>query len=642
MAIARIKKVRILSYQENKERLLSFLQNQGTVQIISTKEPDFLENILVDTSYLKEDLKSIKEILDFLKPYIEFKTELFLTEEEFNLLVRGFDFKGFISQIKKIKEEFRDLENRKQALLKEKEALAVWGCLDLELGQLLPTRYTETILGYLPRKRYAKFLNEIGSFKLYVKEACEDRSNRYILIVCLIEEKEKLFSLLERFNFVFISLPYRKVKVRDILKEIQEEMLIIEERFITLKNELVTLAKATPKLMATYDYLLNLRQRQQIQENLKVTKTTFIVTGWIQEKNIPSLKKALDFNFKDSMLFINDPSIYEVVPVALENKRLFRPFEVVTEVFGVPRYGWIDPTAYLTIFFILSLGLCLTDAGYGIILALGAYLGLKRWHGSTTIKKLLQLFLICGLFTVFTGAIFGSWFGNLLDKNMWVKSIKDKVIIFDPLKQPLNFLFLSLGFGFLQILFGLFLRFIKELKEGIYFEALFRELPSILIQLALPLGLLIMFGFISKGLLWIVLAWLGLGAFLISLYQFKTQKGFALRLFWIIYGLYGIIAGNFLADTLSFCRIFALGLTTSLLATAINEIYFMLPFFLRAVLIPGFILVHLLNLAINLLGAYVHTCRLQYLEFFTKFFEGQQEVFKPFKKEFEFVRLKGG
>lgn len=130
-----------------------------------------------------------------------------------------------------------------------------------------------------------------------------------------------------------------------------------------------------------------------------------------------------------------------------------------------------------------------------------------------------------------------------------------------------------------------------------------------------------------------------LGSLLIIIYQCKTQRELALKIFWSIYGLYGIIVGNFLADTLSFCRIFALGLTTSLLATAINEIYFILPQILRLVLIPGFVLTHLLNLGINLLGAYVHTSRLQYLEFFTKFFESQEEPFRPFKREFEFVQL---
>jgi V/A-type H+-transporting ATPase subunit I len=236
----------------------------------------------------------------------------------------------------------------------------------------------------------------------------------------------------------------------------------------------------------------------------------------------------------------------------------------------------------------------------------------------------------------------GAWFGNLLDKNLFIKSIKDRIMLFDPLKQPLNFLFLSLALGFSQITFGIFLRFFKELKNNLYFQAFFLQLPSILLQISLLILAFIFLKIFPKRILPIAGFVFILSSLLIILYQFKSQKEFVLKVFWSIYSLYGIIAGNFLADTLSFCRIFALGLTTSLLATAINEIYFILPGILKTILIPAFILAHILNLGINLLGAYVHTSRLQYLEFFTKFFESQEEAFKPFKREFNFIQIEKG
>lgn len=639
MAISRIKKIRIISYQEEKDRLVDYLQDKGIIQIISTKEFPFLENLSVSTLDLKENLENIKEALEFLKSFSEDLERVFLTEEEFKSLIKEFDYNGFLKRLSQIRKEIEDLNSLKVKLNQDYENLILWKNLDLPLEYLLPTLCTETILGFLPKKKYQNFINQIYPLKIYFKEINQDKTKKYILITYLIEDQQNLFSIFKKFGFNIITLPYKKGRICDILKNIQRELKDIDEKFLFLKESLKKLALNRPKLMAIYDYLLNIKNKLDIQENFKMTKSSILIEGWIKTKDIESLKRDLNLNFKETEIFISEPSAKEKVPVALENKELFRPFEVVTNLYGKPLYGWIDPTPYLAIFFVISLAFCLTDAGYGILLAVGSYFILRKFKLRENTKRFLKLFLICGLFTIVTGALVGSWFGNLLDKNLFIKTIKDKIMLFDPLKNPLNFLILSLGFGFLQILFGLFLRFFKELKNKLYFPAFFREFPSVLLQISL---LILVFGFFKifpksifpfAGFIFL------LSSLLIIFYQFKTQKEFILKIFWSIYSLYGIIAGNFLADTLSFCRIFALGLTTSLLATAINEIYLFLPPVLRLVLIPGFILAHLLNLGINLLGSYVHTSRLQYLEFFTKFFESQEEAFKPFKKEFSFIQI---
>jgi len=640
MAIAKIKKLKILYFLEDKNRLIDFLQEMGLIQVILTKEFPDLENFSISTLPLNEDLEKIKLALEFLGKSSE-ENYVSLTQEEFLHLVKEFNYQDFLKELERIKIQIQSLKAEKLKLIEDFKNLLFWEELDLDLEDLNATFSCRNVLGFIPKKKFSSFLKEISFYHVHVEVIKEDKFNKYLFITYLTEE-EKINEIFKKFNFNRFNLVYKKGKVKEILKSLQEKIKNIDQELSILEEKIKELAKDRFKLMAICDYLVNLKNKQEIQKNFKRTKSTFLIEAWIKENDIKYLQKELALNFPLATLFIEEPSPTEKIPSVLENKKLFRPFEVVTNLYGSPLYGWIDPTPYLAIFFTFILALCLTDAGYGLVLALVSYLVLKKKYLSKTAKMFFQLFFVCGLFTIFTGALVGSWFGNLLDKHLFLKALKDKIVLFDPLKSPLNFLFLSLGVGFLEVVFGLFLRFFKEIKNRLYFRALFCEGATILLQVSLLILLLIFFKFLPSSILPLGSLAFILGCLLIIIYQLKVQKDLALKLFWSVYGLYSIIAGNFLADTLSFCRIFALGLTTSLLATAINEIYFILPVLFRIIFIPGFILAHFLNLGINLLGAYVHTSRLQYLEFFTKFFEGQEEIFRPFKKEFNFVRLKGG
>ncbi len=172
------------------------------------------------------------------------------------------------------------------------------------------------------------------------------------------------------------------------------------------------------------------------------------------------------------------------------------------------------------------------------------------------------------------------------------------------------------------------------------------DLPTLLVQTGLLLLVLVSAGILPAGLLRFVLGLLITAAMGVIYYQWTSNREISLKIFWSVFGIYSIITGNFLADTLSFSRIFALGLTGGLLGMAINTM--LLPsapvrglagFVGLAVASLALCAGHLINLAISVLGAYVHTSRLQYLEFFTKFFESGGRQFKPFKLENKYVFL---
>jgi V/A-type H+-transporting ATPase subunit I len=217
------------------------------------------------------------------------------------------------------------------------------------------------------------------------------------------------------------------------------------------------------------------------------------------------------------------------------------------------------------------------------------------------------------------------------------------------LEEPLKFLSLTLGLGIFQVATGVMIRIIKDLKERDFFRFTFLSLPTLFIQMSLLIILLAVLGILPNSFIMASFIVFLIACLLVVIFQFLKNKGFLLKLFWSFFGLYNIITGNFLADTLSFSRLFALGLTTGLLAMAINEIVFIIPQILGALKIPLFISIvlgagiflvgHLLNFLINCLSAYVHTSRLQYLEFFSKFFEGPGRTFKPFKRQYRYIRV---
>jgi len=314
----------------------------------------------------------------------------------------------------------------------------------------------------------------------------------------------------------------------------------------------------------------------------------------------------------------------------------------VTELYGHPVHNGIDPSPLLAPFFVIFFGFCLTDAAYGIILTILCFAVLRKMRLAEEMSKFFHLMFYCGVSTIILGAVTGGWFGDLFDRLplffYFLKDFKNFFIIekINPATQPLNFLVLALVLGSIQVFFGLLVNLYYQLKLKNIFFVVFQQIPTIIIQFVLIALVISGIGIISfdKKVSIALFSILGLAMLSIAFTQWKINNAFGEKLFWSIFTNYSIITGNFLADTLSYARLFALGLSTGLMAMAVNEISFLvlkLPYYIGV--IPMIIILsagHLFNIAINMLGAYVHTSRLQYLEFFSKFYVSGGRVFKPF------------
>jgi len=330
------------------------------------------------------------------------------------------------------------------------------------------------------------------------------------------------------------------------------------------------------------------------------------------------MKKVTDFY----ILTLEDPSEEEEIPVLLDNPAIVKPVEMITEQYSLPNPRSLDPNRVMAPFFIMFFGMMVSDAAYGIILsALTAY-ALYKFKPTGGAKQLFQLLCLGGLATLFWGALFGGWVGGL---------IPIKPIWFNPTDEPLKMLLFCLAVGVVHLYVGMGLQAYKSIKAGNIKDAIYDQgfwylfLTGLMLLAVAP----------SVGKYMAIIGAIGL-----VLTQGRDNKNIIKRLLSGILSLYNVT--SFLGDVLSYSRLLALGLATGVIGTVINEMSLMLSGNIIGIIFMIIFMVvgHTFNIAINVLGAYVHSSRLQYVEFFGKFFEGDGKPYAPFSIKTKYIEQK--
>jgi len=687
VAITAFKKVHLVAHRSVQDALLSALHRLGVVDLtasaalppIAAAETPELRDAGTRLRRLDEALRrlarhlppaSVRERLAGERPRY--------TEAGLSALEHGLDLDGFLAESAGSEARLGELRAAAAKLDEERRLLEPWIGVDAPLELLRPTRQTAVATGRVRHADLACFRSEVAAAGAVRLRGGEDQRHRYKVVLFHRADEQAVRETLERTGFQPVDLPLIAVTPAERLAQIAAERHALRDAARAEEERAAGLSTRHGQLLALRDLLAGRLERLRAERLFGETRETVSIEGWVPAQLLEATRTAVTGRFALVSFEAYDPSPADRVPVLLSNVALVRPFESVVELYGLPRYGGIDPTSVLGFFFALCFGVCLTDAGYGILLAIaaGAAMAYTPPASFPARRRLLALFFLGGLATIVVGAAAGGWFGFPV---RWR--------LFDPLQQIKLFFALAVLLGTAHLFAGLTLRIVHQVRRGKVLAPLLDQglwmtliapllgllgvasgaLPAALkpglafAALASALGIVFFQGrrepqapheparerlhHLAWGGLALSLAlhllgharpWSGFAAVALALAEVALLRGRVLgalgRVGLGLYSLYGI--SGYLSDILSYSRLVALGLGSGTVAMVVNTMAsqaLAMPVvgFLAAALI--FTVGHLFNLAINLLGAFVHSCRLQYVEFFTKFYESGGRAYTPFR-----------
>jgi V/A-type H+-transporting ATPase subunit I len=661
MAVCKVKKVNIFTHLELKDKIIEELQKEGCVQIIDITSKLKIAGLLglnkINNIESNSTLAEVKYCVDYLS---NFKSKSKKSDKSVSPLNNIYDYKKLSSlffqhDYKKIYEkcveldgDLKRLKTRENHLKNTQEQLEEWRELDVKIEDLEETKNTKTITGTLPLNDFISCLEEIKKIgkEIEIKKISEDKKQCKVVILSISEYHSSIKKILSKYSIDYFKAPLEfSGTPNNILGDISDELKNIEEKRKIIFDASKKLYRENLWLYAAFDYLSILKSKKDIEKYIKQTKKVIIIEGWILEEDLNKLKNTLYKKFKELEIVFSDPKENEDIPVALKNNKFVEPFESVTELYGIPKYTEFDPTPLFAPFYFVFFGMCLSDAGYGLVIAVLSYLALKKLKFEGTVKKFFGLFFLGGLSTFVMGAIMGSWMGdtlNYLPENLlFIKTfLINTISLLDPIKDPMPLLLISLSLGVIQIYAGFIIKFIANVKENKVKTGLMDQGSWLLLISGLLLSILVNSIGSLAGLKIITkyITWAGLLYVVVT--QGRSNKNIILKAAGGVLSLYDII--GYFSDILSYSRLFALGLSTAVLAVVVNNFVILfkdIPFigFILAALV--FIIGHFFNMLISGMGAFIHSTRLQYVEYFTKFYEGGGTPFKPFKVITKYIKV---
>ncbi|MFA5034180.1 MAG: V-type ATP synthase subunit I [Candidatus Margulisiibacteriota bacterium] len=642
MSLIAMQKVAVIGHLDSREPLLNFLQEAGVMQIsplpLGRPTSPAAENFELYLMELKAAIAALdtaagvkKSFIESFAPYKETISEEFLRQT-----AKEFNWREVIASLNRIGNELANLKNLEGKLLADRRLLLPFAKIGVPLDSLRGRAQIVIIAGSCRGKVLANLI-QASKEKLtagHLEVVGGDKTKTYFFLIATDSEIAAANALFEEFNLEKIVLPSSKLTPAAEINQLDGLLKKTAAERKAFNHELAGLIKHKKRLTYAYDYYLQKNDERLARERLAHTERSFILTGWLPKKQLSKLKA--DLEQRDKLIAVQpiEPEPGEQAPSLIENPGIFTPFELITKIFGSPSPGDMDPTGPLSFFFILFFALCLSDVGYGLILAGIAVYYQRTLTLSEGGKNLLNLLLWGGIATVFAGIITGSYFAVSLDSlPPAIGGPLKSAQLIDPVKNPLNMLIISLLLGLVQIITGLALGFYWKVRNREYLNGLFDYGLWIFFLLSLVLyGVTAALGMETNSLFSrLAMA----GAALLVLTQGRNERGLLKKAVSGILSLYRTT--SFLGDTLSYSRLLALMMTTSIIGMVINIIADLtrgsVPIIgyiiMAAVLIVG----HLFNLVISVLGAFVHSARLQLVEFFGKFYEGGGKAFKPFRRE---------
>jgi len=659
MAVAKLFKLFIASHRAETEAFLKRLQRTSAVEVKPYAEKIESSTLPIDTS--RENNIKVKKALNILDGYKDTELKkiaakagkLVIKRSEYEKIIQDTGLEEIASEIIDLDNEAGSLDHRILETEPKIHQLGVWDCFKGDIADLGPNSVYTVKLGIIKSGRtdFGLILDELSKNHISCQSISEEGDIIYVILAYHNDFKEEAEGYIAELAFDEAELAGYSGTIDENTGSLNKNIDYYKSRKQKILDQIKKLTEEYERSLTVYlDYLdNNLEVEEAIVSGFSTDSVSFY-TAWIREAD---RKKIL--SIADSFKFVRveeiEPEEGESIPIALENRSIFKPFEIIINLYGVPRYFEIDPTPFVSIFFAIFFGLCLTDAGYGIILGILTLVFALKMRA---LRQFLMLIFIGAMFTILAGALFNGWFGDL-PAYIGLGDLSLKLAVLgDPVRSDtgsMNFFRLALALGVIHVIFGLFIKFFDSIRRRDWGGAFLDGLPWIMILVSIIIILLstemavsmqlvsapLFPSSISGILIWPIIA----GAIVIIFFGARQEKSWGFRIFMGFLNL-TIVNGltSFLGDFLSYIRLMALGLVTAGIGVAINKIAFQflsIPVAGIIMLVVILIFGHLFNIAINILGGFVHTLRLQYVEFFPKFYTGGGRPFKALSDEHKYI-----
>lgn len=655
MAKIKLMRFEILSLLSESKKLMEYLQKIGVAQLENADEEELIKyktDEIVSQYIKKSDIAERafrilekhcllkKSLLQSFSDYreIEYSEYRLISNKSEEILSICNELISLNDKIVNIRDEISAQQNLV-------DYYQPWLSLDIPLGSKR-TAGTNIFIGTFKKQLTKEKLLSLIAEKdkelidVEIEIVHSDKMLTCAVLMCHNSHCQRLENTLRELGFIIPDkLP---MKTAEKAKEESEKKISeLNDKIDDIKGDIEDYKDRYEDIRFLYDFYIAQADKYKAVENTGVTEYTFYLCGYLPERVAEDIKFEVERRFTAQMELSKPDYENEDVPVLIENRSFAAGVESITDMYSPPSNKDVDPNPVMSFFYYAFFGLMLSDAGYGLLMVIATLLAKYKFKVKGNMKKTADMFLYCGISTMFWGTLFGGWFGDLIPtictEFLGFETAPSLAICLEPMNGTMELLMFSLLFGIAHLFAGLSIRFFMLIKERNYIGAVFDIIPVMIFVI----GFVIFGGGFIFSLPEVIKPWgtrlLLVGAALIVLTAGRSAKNILGKLGGGLYALYNTASG-YLGDILSYSRLLALCLVTGVIANVINLLGAMTGNIITFILI--FIVGHTINIAINLIGTYVHTNRLQYVEFFSKFYEGSGRTFTPFKINSKFFTIR--
>ena len=649
MAIAKMSKVMLIAPTDKQNDLLDAIQELQSLEVTSLEQAKelFTENSIALQEVDTEKMNALQQKFEGIHAAITFVEKnqkqpsliqkLKTPREQFALSelqkeVQKWDTDALVEHVESIRNTLRKKDDELKELREKEALLRKWSALDFYPKDIFKHPYTKTKMGTIPQTTDNRYLESLKESQwIVVQEVYHTREEVGVFATYSRKHQQEAKEELAKVNFSVTWYPFDHSPKEELQLNLERQKQLKEAKN-SLVQEMQQQEDLVRKLKLYCEYAFNEWQKEIAKEQLYSGEHLFCLHGYLCDDVVEQAKQQIeDYGIASQVTVVEleiDPEEYEETPTVLKNHSLIKPFEMMIEMYGLPKYGEVDPTPFTAPFYLVFFGMMSADIGYGLVLWLATFIGLKLFVLDKGMKRNLMFFHLLSYPTVVWGIIFGSFFG--VDMPFQPLSLS---------KDLTTIMILSIVFGIIQIIVGLFIGAYSNWKKKDYANAYTTHIG----WLAIIFGLILYL--VGSMILNIpILATIGsyvaiIAAVLIIIVSMLTSSNKFAGLASGLYNLYGI--SGYVGDVVSYTRLMALAVSGGSIAAAFNMLVTFLPPVARVTVgILLLIALHGLNIFLTFLGAYVHGLRLQFVEFFGKFYEGGGKPLKPFKTYEKYIETK--